>query len=536
MFQTVLTRLLVATLVSFAMALPAWAAPNSDDTAVRIDRQLAEELPNPQGTRVPLADDETFLRRVSLDLIGELPTPEQVTIFSLDPAEDKRTAAVDRLLGHPLFGQNWARYWRDVILSRRTEDRALLVSNPLVVYLTEELNRGTPWDQIARRFITATGDIRQDGETAIIVAQDGLTEETTAEISRIFLGIQIQCAQCHDHMTDRWKRTQFHELAAFFPRIAVRPQAGGGGRTLLVAADDQGRPGRKMNGRRGAPEHFMPDLENPADAGTEMKPVFFLTGQSLSSGTPDAERRSTVAEWMTESPWFAKAFVNRMWAEMVGEGFYEPIDDLGPDRTATAPKTIEYLAVQFVESGYDVKWLHRTIAVTEAYQRESRPRRLPTETPFAASCSQRLRADQLFNALTTALELGEPTGQNNARGYRGPQGPRGAFSLAFGYDPSLPRDEISGSIPQVLALMNSPQINSQIDGRSTRTMLGRLLAEIEDNEAVAVELYLRCLAREPSDNELKTCLAHVDESGGRAEAFEDVLWALINGTEFLHRR
>ena len=174
-----------------------------------------------------------------LDIVGDIPTPEHVTAFLLDPAKDKRERVVRELLANPQYGQNWARYWRDVILSRRLEDRAAIVANPLVVALTEKFNENESWDKIAAEFITATGDVRENGATAIHMAQDGRTEETTAEMSRIFLGIQIQCCQCHDHPYDRWKREQFHELAAFFPRIAVRPVQSPTRRSFEVVADDR---------------------------------------------------------------------------------------------------------------------------------------------------------------------------------------------------------------------------------------------------------------------------------------------------------
>jgi hypothetical protein len=223
------------------------------------------------------------------------------------------------------------------------EDRAAIVSNALVVALTEKFNQNEPWDKIATQFITATGDARENGATAIQMAQDGRTEETAAELSRIFLGIQIQCCQCHDHPYDSWKREQFHEFAAFFPRIAVRPVQSPTRRSFEVVADDG--PARRqrnpnMEGRRGQPEHFMPDLDNPAAQGTRMQPRFFLTSAELPFGTLDAQRRGAAARWMTENPWFATAFVNRLWAELVGEGFYEPIDDIGPERKPSAPKTI----------------------------------------------------------------------------------------------------------------------------------------------------------------------------------------------------
>ena len=149
--------------------------------------------------------------------------------------------------------------------------------------------------QIARAFITATGDVRENGSTAIIMAQMGETSDMTAEVSRIFLGIQIQCAQCHDHPTDRWKRTQFHELAAFFPRIGVTADEHRWTADRSKSSrSDRGRGfAKRPNGNRprASAEHFMPDLEDPSAHGTQMEPVFFVTGQKLSPGATDMERR-----------------------------------------------------------------------------------------------------------------------------------------------------------------------------------------------------------------------------------------------------
>jgi hypothetical protein len=499
----------------------------------------------PAAVQAKPADDETYLRRVSMDLIGIPPTPAEITAFALDPSPDKRAKAVDRLLARPEFGQNWGRYWRDVILYRRADDRALLASAAIADYLTEQFNKNTPWDQIARSFITATGDVRENGSTGIVMAQFGATPDITAEVSRIFMAIQIQCAQCHDHPFDRWKRTQFHELAAFFPRIALRPvkPTDNQKRSFDVIGLDRERPAKVKNAAipRGSLEHYMPDLKNPTAKGTLMTPVFFVTGQKLASGTPDAERRATIARWITspQDEWFAKAFVNRIWSEMVGEGFYEPVDDIGPDRDCNAPQTLDYLAKQFVAHQYDVKWLYRTIAATTSYQLDSRSRHLPGQTPFLANCPQLLRADEVFDSLVSALGIDNEkvdraaAGKKNAYGQ--PRNVRGLFDAVFGYDPSVRRDEVSGSIPQALVLMNSPQLARAMNGESP-TALGKLLSSTKDDKAVAEELYLRCLAREPKPDEMQTCLDYVKKTGNRNEAFEDVLWALVNSTEFMHRK
>jgi hypothetical protein len=533
-----------------AAVATAAAPPGSQQTAQRVDRLLAEELFKSESNLAPRADDATFLRRVWLDIVGDIPTPEHVTAFLLDPSADKRERVVRELLANPQYGQNWARYWRDVIFSRKLEARADIASNAMVADLTKQLNENVGWDKIATAFITATGDVKENGATAIQMAQDGRTEETTAEMSRIFLGIQIQCAQCHDHKTDRWKREQFHELAAFFPRIGVQPVQSPTRNSFQVVFNDRPIAQRRGNpdnaNRRGRPEHFMPDLEHPTAAGTEMRPKFFLTNKSLPLGTPDAVRRGTLAEWFTDNPWFATALVNRMWGELVGEGFYEPIDDMGPDRTPNGKKSVEFLSRNFADSGFDVKWLFRVICATEAYQRESRPRRGTDGTPFAANVAQPLRSDQMFNALLTAADLTEaevsagPRGRRGGPGQAGPRrgggGGRQLFEATFGYDPSDPRETVSGSIPQALAMMNGPRINQAARAQTRGTALGQLVDEIIDDEALVVELYLRTLSREPTVDEMKTSLAFRKTVIQRPAAFEDLFWALLNTAEFSHRR
>ncbi len=512
--------------------------------ARRVDQLLAEELFGDTSTLAPIASDETFVRRVWLDLVGDIPTPEDLTAFLLDPRANKRQRLVNQLLANPQYGQNWARYWRDVILSRRIEDRAMLVSNPVVVKLTQQLNENLSWAEIASEFVTATGDVRQNGSTAILMAQDGRTEETTAEVSRVFLGIQIQCAQCHDHPWDRWEREDFHELAAFFPRSGVRQIQTPTRRSYTVVVNDRAAGRRRGNpdnaNRRGSPEHYMPDLDQPDKPGTKTQPRFFLTGAELPFGTRDSERRGQLADWMTQSSWFSTALVNRMWSELVGEGFYEPIDDMGPDRQPTAPAAVEYLSTQFSRSGHDIKWLMRTICATDAYQRESRPRRGVNQTPMTANVPQRMRGDQLFNALLTALAIDETktralADRLSGGRYGGQVTPRLIFNVAFGYDPSVPRETVSASIPQALAMMNTPRI-SQAASASRRTMLGGLLGESPDDELILDELYLRALSREPTSAERSHVLSYVASVNRRSEAFEDVLWAILNSAEFVHRK
>jgi hypothetical protein len=519
----------------------------------RIERLFLGEVNADTDEPVSLAqaDDETFLTRVWLDLVGERPTPEAITEFVLDPSEDKRRTAIGRLLEDERFGLNWARYWRDTILFRRNDERALLASESAVRWLSGQLNDNIGWDKTARALVTAEGKISENGDTVLLAAQWGNVEDTTSEVSRILLGVQIQCAQCHDHKTDRWERTEFHELAAFFPRLRVRAiRVEGQQRGFEITALDRVSKRKPTGGNaRFQVEHRMPDLDNPEAQGELMTPTFFLTGTNLPQGTPDASRREALAGWITDAdnPWFARALVNRVWAELLGRGLYEPIDDIGPDRECSAPKTMDRLSGEFVEHGYDTKWLMRTIMNTEMYGRAADAPLMPDEAALAAA-APRLRADQLFSNVVAALELSEPaipSGNDVRRARLAHRHPRAAFNIAFGFDPSSPEDDLSVAIPQALLMMNSQPVARGISAKAPGSMLARLLEETSegandndaksDDESAVVELYLRCLAREPNDEELATCLDYVANLDDRRTAMEDIAWALLNSTEFLYR-
>ena len=516
------------------------------ETPHEIDRRLSDEVfaKANDATLAPKTDDETFLRRVYLDTVGENPTPGEITLFVLDPSPNKRERTIDRLLADSRYGTNWARYWRDVIVARRSaaeQQIVTIIAGPLEAFLAERLNANSGWDNIARAFVEAEGTVSDRGETALFMLHMAQTSNVAAETSRIFLGIQIQCAECHDHPFDRWKRPQFHEFAAFFPRIGIQREKSVDGRpNMRIASFDNGPIARPANGQQGGREHFMPDLKQPTAQGKLMTPVFFATGQTLETGATDATRRGSLGQWMTakNNPWFAKAFVNRVWAELVGEGFSEPVDDLGLDRASTAPETWDYLASDFADHGYDVKRLFRAVLTSAAYQRECRPKRLPNAAPFTANVRQPLRADQLIDVVAGAIGVPLSDGRSANRAAAGGivinNGPRNQLVQLFGYDPSLRREEITSTIPQALMMMNSPMIHRPLDAGSN-SWFGSLVSQTKKDDSVVLELYLRCLAREPNDDELAVCREHLRHAGSRLAGFEDVFWSLLNSEEIRFR-
>ena len=447
----------------------------------------------------------------------------------------------------PDYARNWARYWRDVIRYRATNENLRQVRFPMLEdWLADQFERNTPWDEIATSLITATGRNDENGATVLAIAHQGqdLAVEMAGEVSRVFLGVQIQCAQCHDHPNDPWKRRQFHEFAAFFAGTNVR--------RFGKQVKGQVPPFEVIDAHR-APNYGMPDLKDPQKK-IPIAPKFFLatSSESVPTNLDTAQRRALAASYVTgqDNPWFARAFVNRIWYNLIGDGFYNPVNDLGPTRTAHDPEVIDALASQWQRGGYDVRLLFRLILNSRAYQREFRS----TDTkagivPFAANNPSRLRADQLIDALHQAVGL-PVEGQIPKQAIGGNvaakkaalpadlrlQGPRIQFNNIFGVDPSTPNEDVLGTIPQSLYLMNAPQVNRALQSRPG-TVLGEILSQHPDNRSALYALYLRVLARRPTAQEIDVCEKHLIQVGGdRKTCFEDILWCLVNSTEFVTRR
>jgi hypothetical protein len=317
-----------------------------------------------------------------------------------------------------------------------------------------------------------------------------------------------------------------------------------------------------------------------------MAPKFFLASAKSDGQLPETidavARRNLGASYVTgqDNPWFARAFVNRMWYALFGESFYDAVDDLGPERTPKAQELVETLADQWQRGGYDIHWLFRTIMGTKAYQRKTRSTTSAAgKTAFASNCPSRLRSDQIVESLSEALGLPEdlaavPTAANRgplgrlaagaqepgkgkvqnakkalesaglasapAQGKGGAKvmrlgGPRNAFNTLFGVDPSVPNEDVMGTIPQALFLMNGPMVHNRTQARPG-TVLGEILSTSPNERAALNALYVRVLSRPPSAKEVDACSAYLERVGNRMEVFEDIYWALINSTEFVSRR
>jgi hypothetical protein len=523
-----------------------------------IDRLIARELAelaakNPQVAEfknAPRTSDEQFLRRVTLDLTGKLPAPADVVHFVADTDPGKRAKLIDRLLDSDDYAAHWARYWGDVIGARVSPYMRRLA--PLFEeWLFEQLKSNKSWGDMVRDMIAAeavlsdtargpaTGPKTPINGAAFFVATRWSEKtrlegaiDAAAETARVFLGIQLQCAQCHDDRSGGiWERVQFHQLAGFFGRAGGRPgkhpKYGGQGALdtwALVYYPDG--------------EYEMPDAKDPKKAYT-VHPAF-LDGQGPAANLSDAQRRQALAGYLVDKNnfWFSAAYVNRIWYELLGQAFYQPIDDMGPLKEPVFPSVLARLTGAFRATDYDVKALFRTILNTEAYQRQFRMGETAEQHLYwTGTYPAQMRAPVLWQSLASALEITAPPPKAGTDGKQPSRFAR-RFGLeetvikGFDFDPSLKPE---GSLAQALLLMNAPFIASRTESHAN-TMLGRLLKDHADDTAAVQTLYLRTLARKPTDRELDKSRKYIAKVGKRSEAFEDLLWALINSPEFQIKR
>ncbi len=344
-----------------------------------------------------------------------------------------------------------------------------------------------------------------------------------SEARRVFLSTQIQCAECHDHKFIDLSQETFHHVAAYFARVEAK----------LPWNDSSGIEVKsKAKG-----EHKMPGEKDDMPAA-----AFGSAAQEI--GASDIARRTQLAQWLVapENPWFAKAFVNRAWARMMGRGFSEPVDEIGELGDHVLPELFDSVAQHFVATGHDAKAFFRTIALTHAYQRPLQESPQGYVKPFTILSPGRLRGDEVFDALVLGLEIPNLTPEavkptDAIRFPPPPQSTRDLVNEAFGFDPSLAADSIARTMQQAMFLMNNTQVQKQIDGSpESETLLAKLLAETADDNAVVTRLYERILARAPSARELEIAREHIAGVGDRRAALEDLEWSLVNSAEFTSRR
>jgi hypothetical protein len=447
---------------------------------------------------------------------------------STDP--DRRAREIDRLLDSEAHAVNWGRYWRDVLTYHTPASGNYLRWDLFNSWIVEQVRRNRPWNDLVTAMVTATGINDECAPVNFLTSHFGNQVEIAATTARVFLGVQLQCAQCHDARTEPFKREQFHEFVAFFgrARIVQHKDVTGRGTPYAIEGRDNG-------------QYKMTDKKDPSRL-VPMRPRF-LTGEAVSTDADDAERRAALARFITspKNPWFARAYVNRVWTALMGWGFYPGLADLGSEVPPRHRDVLDLLASEWTASGYDMKWLFRVLANMDAYQRQFQPRAEAESTTPACICPQRLRPEQIFEALVRALGVDEndknipAPAPSSAPAVSRHTGLRNMVYQMFKVDPSSPVDEVTGTVPQALMMMNSALVQAGV-AASGKTFLAEALQKGTPDDEIVTALYERTLARKPNSSELALCRRYVEKAGNRKEALEDVFWSLINSTEFLTKK
>lgn len=484
-----------------------------------IDRLAWDKLASLRIAPSPPADDATFLRRVFLDTIGTLPTPAEARRFLADPAPDKHRRLVDELLERPEYVDYWTQRWSD-LLQIDTDTITPQGAVAMTRWVHGQVERNVPYHQFVRTILTARGSTLDESPAAFFQVQAD-AEKLARSVSQLFLGVRIECAQCHHHPFERWDQQDYFALAGFFTGVER-------------AATPQG--GMKIVGKAGA------DMKHPRTGK-------LVPAAGLGARPPDlaavGDRRTALADWVAnrENPYFTRTIANRLWAHYFGRGLVEPIDDMRATNPASNEPLLDALANHLAESNYDLKAFTKTLLDSQLYRLSSEANeenRLDDQN-YSHAAWKPIPAEALLDAISQAT--GVPEEFNGwPRGYR-------AVQL---WDNKLPSHflEVFGrparqtacacergvepSVAQALHLMNSPTTMHKVehaDGRAAQ--LAHSSCSTDD---LIDELFLATLARFPTAAERQSMQQAFHESSDRRLAAEDILWTLLNTKEFVFNR
>jgi hypothetical protein len=520
---------------------PAPAAdPPPDDSkdvlalAAKIDEHIARHWAEAKVEPAPAADDAEFLRRVYLDLAGRIPSVSETRAFLEDKRPDKRQRLVNRLLDGPRYITHFTSVWRDLMLPEANASFQFAFLGPSFEgWLRKVLAKNAGYDEMARELMTAPvgaggrgfNPNQPDSPQAFYIAKEFKPENIAATTSRLFLGVKLECAQCHNHPFASWKREQFWSYAAFFAGISGQRQG------------DFVGPGREVTDRT---ELTIPGLDKVVQAK-------FLDGKEP-VWKPKTPPRVTLADWMTapDNPYFAKAAVNRMWYFCFGVGLVDPVDEMvGAQNTSSHPELLDEMARQFVAHKFDLKFLIRAITASRAYQLSSARTNDGQDEPqlFAKMAVKGMTAEQLFDSLAEATGYREG-GRQNGRFFDpfNDGSARAEFRGKFSNKSDKPT-EMQTSILQALTLMNGRVIADTTSIERSETLAAIADAPFLTTEQKIETLFLAALARKPTPKELNRFVRYV-ESGGAGDApadreratnqaLADVFWVLLNSSEFI---
>jgi hypothetical protein len=472
------------------------------------------------------ADDATYLRRAYLDVIGRLPTSDEARAFLSDTSAGKRPRLVARLLDRPEYADHWANKWVDLLRPNPYRVGIKAVLN-LDSWIRDAFRRNLPYDQFVYEIVTARGSTFEQGP-ATIFRDRREPEEIAPMVSQLFLGIRLECAKCHHHPFESWDQAQFYEFAAYFARIGRK----GTGLSPPISGSEE----IMYTSKSGSVKHPL--------TGQVLAPRA-LFGSAPVSDDPDSDPREALARWMTAptNPYFTKVIVNRVWAEIMGRGIVDPVDDLRATNPPSNGPLLDALADDFRRHGYDLKHLIGTILSSSVYALSSEPteRNVADTRNFSRHYRQRLRAEVLLDAISDVTGVPDtfaasPPGSRASEiwTHRVPS----LFLDTFGrpdpnQDPPCERTSDT-TVVQALHLMNAPNLHRKITGDGSRAAL--LASSTKSPREIVDELYAVIYTRLPDEEERRICLKVFEKPGRtRRQAIEDLMWAMINTAEFVFK-
>ena len=480
------------------------------------------------------APDAEFLRRAYLDIAGRIPTVSEAGAFLESKDAGKRAKLVEYLLAGPDYAKNFGNTWTLLMLGRKRPehraDRAALAN-----WMRRQFAENRPWNEVVYDLVTATGSNKENGAVNFALAHLGNPNRPgekavnlTSFTTRLFLGQQIQCTQCHDHPTNDWKQKDFWGINAFFLGLSIEEV--------------------RKAGRNGAEVYDHTDLnDEPTSAyvayerrNAYMEIAFptYLDGRKIGQG-PDVNRRQELGKFLADpgNDQLARAFVNRMWGHFLGRGFVQPVDDFGPHNPPSCPELLDRLAKDFRDGGYDVKRLVRAITASRAYHLGSVMTKSneKDETLFSHMAIKPMTPEQLFDSLLVATQAHQAAGADVDK-------TRDAwmkqFVVAFANDEEGETSNFQGTIPQALMMMNGELMTKATGGRPG-SFLAKLLDQANTRAFGAPEtfvinrLYLSALSRRPSPHELARAREIMATCPDTIQVIEDLFWALLNSNEFI---
>jgi hypothetical protein len=479
-----------------------------------IDRLVDERLAKLGIAPSPIADDSRFLRRLTLDLLGRLPTADESRRFLADTDPARRERVIDELLERPEFNDYWALYWADQLRVDR-ETLGHKAAYEMYRWIRDSLAERKPLSQFAVELLAAEGPLADvpAGNLFKVASQPG---DAAATVSQVFLGIRIACAQCHHHPYDRWSQNDYFGMTAFFAQLQRRPSPLG---EVLVAEGDPATTHPRTGKRVAA--HALGTVEPEKD--------------------PVGDRRLVLAQWLASetNPWFSRNLANRVWARMIGRGLVEPVDDFRETNPPSHPELLDGLARELVEHRFDLRSLVRTIARSRVYQQSTATNvtNANDEQNFSRAPLRRLEAEVLLDAVSQVT--GVPEKFDGA-----PRGTRAVqlwdsrvdhyFLSLFGRPvrkTACACERIDApSVAQVLHLLNSDRVHAKLTHEAGA--IARLVRGSLDDQRLIEELYFAFYSRPPTAEERNNATEYLRTASDRRQAAEDLAWTLLNTIEF----